>query len=283
MSLFSLEEVRQLSPLFHGRVGGALARKMMRLLSIDAMNALYERHSHLRGASFAHSVLADLGVIYEVYADNPSVVATLEDFGRCPPFITISNHPYGGIDGLILADLFGNLCPRYKLMVNQILGKVEALSSSFIPVTPMGDAHVAPTSASILGVRHALEHIYSGGALGLFPSGAVSDFSLLHRLVADREWQLSVVRLIARVRVPVIPVHFLDKNSWFYYTLGLIDWRVRLLRLPAELFNKSGSSVRLVIGDAISVEEQQKFLATHTIEEFGMWLRGRVYGMSLKV
>lgn len=283
MSLFSLEEVRKLSPLFHGRAGGVLARKMMHMLSIDAMNALYDRHAHLRGVSFTHSVLSDLGVVYDIYADNPSVVAALDDLGSHPPFVTISNHPYGGIDGLILADLFGNLCPSYKLMVNQILGKVEAMSSSFIPVTPMGDAHVAPTSASILGVRHALEHVYSGGALGFFPSGAVSDFSLHHRLVADREWQLSVVRLIARVRVPVIPIHFVGGNSWFYYALGLIDWRVRLLRLPAELFNKSTSSVRLVIGSAISVEEQQKYLAAHSIEEFGMWLRCKVYGMSPKV
>lgn len=60
--------------------------------------------------------------------------------------------------------------------------------------------------------------------------------------------------------------------------LGLIDWRVRLLRLPSELFNKQERPVRIAIGEVISVEEQQAYLHTHSIEEYGLWLRNRVYG-----
>lgn len=272
MALLTIQELQQMSPLFRGRTGSALGRGLMRLLAVDKLNALYDRHAHLGGPDFARSVLDDLGVRYEVLGDpQPSVI-------NQKPFITLSNHPYGSIDGVVLADLFGHLYPDYKIMVNKILGRVEALSPSFISVTPTGVERTTPTAESIIGIRRALGQLRSGGALGLFPSGAVSDLSLRDRCVRDREWQPAIIRLIAKAAVPILPVHFLDGNSRFYYMLGLIDWRIRLLRLPAELFNKAHRPVRLCIGEVIGVEEQQEYLATHGVEEYGLWLREKVYG-----
>ena len=279
MPLLTLQELEQVSPLFRGKAGRCLARGVMRLLAIDKLNALYDRNAHLTGPDFARSVLDDLGVHYEV-VENPSHYSSLTapPSSLTTPFITLSNHPYGSIDGIILADLFGHLFPDYKIMVNKILGRVEALSPSFISVTPTGVERTTPTAESIIGIRRALGQLRSGGALGLFPSGAVSDLSLRDRCVRDREWQPAIIRLIAKASVPILPVHFLDGNSRFYYLLGLIDWRVRLLRLPSELFNKQGRPVRIAIGEVISVEEQQAYLHTHSIEEYGLWLRNRVYG-----
>ena len=164
-------------------------------------------------------------------------------------------------------------------MVNQVLSRVKALSPSFITVTPTGVERTVATVESIAGIRHALKHLRRGGALGLFPSGAVSDLNLRDHCVRDREWQDPIIRFIAKAKVPILPMCFLDGNSWLYYSLGLIDWRVRLLRLPAEVFNKANRPVRLGIGTLIQVEEQEQYLATHTIEEYGHWLRNRVYNM----
>lgn len=276
MPLLTLQELEQMTSLFRGRIGNSLGRGLMRLLAVDKLNALYDRNAHLAGPDFARSVLDDLGVRYEVMGNpQPSVMSQ-------KPFITISNHPYGSIDGIILADLFGHLYPNYKIMVNKILGRIEALSPTFISVTPTGVERTSPTAESIVGIRRALEQLRSGGALGLFPSGAVSDLSLREHCVRDREWQSAIIRLIAKARVPILPVHFLDGNSRFYYSLGLIDWRVRLLRLPGELFNKSRRPARLSIGAVISVEEQQAYLSAHTMDEFGLWLRGKVYGCDLR-
>ena len=281
MPLLTLQEIEQLTPLFRGRVGHSLARGTMHLLSVDRLNALYDRHAHLRGADFARSVLEDLGIDYEVFVESEEVEAQLQTLDATP-FITISNHPYGSIDGVILADLFGHRCTNYKIMVNKILNRVEALAPSFISVTPTGVERTAATKESIMGVRRALMQLRSGGGLGLFPSGAVSDLSLREGCVRDRPWQPAIIALIAKARVPIMPVRFFDRNSSFYYTLGLIDWRVRLLRLPAEVFNKAGRPVRIGLAPLISVEEQQRYLATHTIEEFGIWLRGKVYGMEIR-
>lgn len=281
MPLLTLQELETLSPLFRGRAGRRLGRSLMRRLSVNKLNALYDRHAHLSGPDFAHSVLADLGIEYDVIAQTTEVMPQLDMLSSGVPFITISNHPYGSIDGIILADLFGHLHPNYKIMVNKILGRIEALSPSFISVTPTGVERTTPTKESIVGVRRALGQLRSGGALGLFPSGAVSDLSVRDRSVRDREWQPAIIRLIAKAQVPILPVRFFDGNSSLYYLLGLIDWRVRLLRLPAELFNKRRRPARIGIGPIVSVAEQQQYLATHSMEEFGQWLREKVYGMTL--
>lgn len=277
MPLITLHELEQMTPLFRGSVGNALARGVMRLLAVDKVNALYDRHAHLSGADFARNVLEDLEVDYEVFVDTHEVLAQLDELGEDTPFITISNHPYGHIDGLILADYFGHRS-NYKMMVNQFLNRIEALAPSLIPVTPTGVERAVATTESIMGVRRALAHLRSGGALGLLPAGAISDLSLRDGCVRDREWQPAIIAFMAKAKVPILPVHFLDRNSSLFYLLGLINWRVRLLRLPSEVFNKANRPVRLVIGAPISVEEQQQYLATHTLAEYGQWLRMRVYG-----
>lgn len=283
MPLLTLQELELSAPLLRNRAGRALGRCAMRLLSVDRANALYDRLCHLRGADFARGVLGALGIEYHLQASTPEVIAQLGELSQSGmPFITISNHPYGSVDGLILADCFGHMCPRYKLVANKVLLRIEALAPSLISVVPTGAERGVPTRESILGIRHALAHLRAGGSLGLFPAGAVSNLSLRHRCVLDREWQLPIVRFMAKARVPILPVHFGGGNSLFYYLLGLIDWRVRLLRLPAEVFNKSHRPVLLHVGPLVSVAEQQEYLASHTAEEFGLWLRGKVYGVPVR-
>lgn len=262
MPLLTLEELKREYPLFSGRCGTALGRGLMRLLSIDRVNDLYDRHSSLRGPDFARAVLDDIGVEYEVI--NPGVLDTLPD----GPFITISNHPYGSIDGVMLVDLFGHVRPDFKVMVNRLLSRVETLADNFICVTPTGNERTAPTTDSLRGIKEALIHVRDGHPLGIFPSGAVSDLSLEDRCIRDREWQEPVIRLIRKLNVPVVPVHFLDRNSDFYYMLGLLDWRVRLLRLPSEVFNKRGKRTRIALGRIITPERQQEFPDIDSFRDF---------------
>lgn len=270
MPLLTLSELESVSPLFRGKTGNALADRLMHALSVDKLNDLYDRNSVFNGPEFARSVLDELGVHYEI--ENMEVLDALPD----GPFITISNHPYGSIDGLILVDLFGQLRKDYKVMVNRILGRIEPLAENFISVTPTGNERKSPTDDSIKGIKECLRHVRAGGSLGLFPSGAVSDLSLRDRCIRDRQWQEPVIRLIKKLEVPILPVTFLDRNSDFYYSLGLIDWRVRLLRLPSEVFNKSGKPARIALGKPITLQQQKSY---DDIGEFGRFLRSSVYDL----
>ena len=111
----------------------------------------------------------------------------------------------------------------------------------------------------------------------VYTAGAVSDLKPREGwVIRDRDWQDAAVKLIMKAGVPIIPIRFFDRNSLFYYILGLIDFRVRLLRLCHEVTNKKGKPVRLGIGEVISVEEQKQYT---DLQEFKAFLRSKVYDM----
>lgn len=309
MALISIEELERISPLFRGKCGNAFARRVLHLLKLDAIEELNERCSIHKGAEFARAVIEAVGAAYSV--NGLPRDEALEKF-RIPegPFITISNHPIGSLDGLALIDFIGHLRDDYKFMVNELLSRFEALRGSLISVNPNGKLLSAPTATSISGVRQAKLHLEAGGCLGLFPSGAVSDLKLGPRpavpgagpaasgpgvpgagrvvpgptgnpphtepRVRDREWQTGIIKFIRNAGVPVLPIRLLDGNSAFYYNLGLIDWRVRLLRLPSEMLNKNGKTLRFITGPVIDAARISSFPDLDSLRQA---LRASVYSL----
>lgn len=272
MALIELSDWEKASPLFRGRAGNALARGLMKGLSLDAVCRIYDEASAHTGTDFAKAVLDITRSDYQI--GGLSHLEVLENAN----FITVSNHVYGALDGLILADFFGHLTPDYKILVNKVLGIMTAFGPSFITVIPTGEERTAARKESIDGIYKTLRHIRKGGTMGFFPSGAVSDLSLRDRAIRDRAWQEPVIRLIRKARVPVVPVRFFDRNSLYYYLLGLLSWRIRLLRLPKEAISQGGKPIRVGIGSVISVEEQDRFSDLGAFSDF---LRTAVYGMEL--
>ncbi len=270
MPVITPEEATALVPALKGRE--RLVRAGMKITGVDKVNALYDRCLPLEGAGFSAALLRDVGIDYLV-GGFEHLKALAEG-----PFITISNHPYGHLDGMMLIDLVGHLRPGFKLMVNRVLAHIRALGVNFIEVDPTGSERLAATQKSVGGVRAALTTLREGEPLGLFPSGAVSDLSVRDGFrIRDRKWQEAALKLICKAAVPVLPVRFFDRNSLFYYCLGLMDYRIRLIRLCHEVFNKKGRTVRLGIGPVISPEEYGNL----SLDELSVFLRDRVYGMPL--
>ncbi|MCR5520024.1 MAG: 1-acyl-sn-glycerol-3-phosphate acyltransferase [Bacteroidales bacterium] len=282
MAILPIEEIERLVPAFRGKVGNAVARGLLHFLKVDTIEKLNEQLSPNKGPEFAKAVLEAAGLKYTL--DGLGREEAMERFRSIlpeGPFITISNHPIGSLDGLALIDFFGHLRDDYKFMVNEILARFESLRPSLISVNPNGNIIAAPTARSIAGVRKAKEHLEKGGGLGLFPSGAVSDKKLgklpeNEPRVRDRDWQMSIIKFIRNAGVSVLPIHLLDGNSSFYYNLGLIDWRVRLLRLPSEMLNKAGKTLRMASGPLISPEQIK---AAANLEELRKMLRASVYSL----
>ena len=272
MPLLPVEQIERLAPVFKGKVGNAAARILRKVLSIKTLSDLYDKIDEYQGADFAGVLLDRLGVNYKL--GGAQRLQNLPD----GPFITVSNHPYGGMDGIILIDLMGHLRPGFKVMVTEFLALVEALRPSLIVVNPKNNLNKGITAKNIQGVREVLERLHDGEPVGFFPSGAVSDLSLKEMKIRDREWQEAVLRLIQKAKVPIVPVRFFDHNSMWFYYLGLIDWRVRLMQLPHELVNKKHRRIRVGIGEVLTVEEQSKH---SDIKDFGAFLRSKVYDMPL--
>jgi putative hemolysin len=271
-TVVDVDFLAQKSIFFRGRLGNWFARFVLRILAIDRINWAYGRSCHRTGAPFADGLLKDFGVDYRV--GNADRLQNLPEGA----FITVSNHPYGGLDGIILIHLMASIRPDYKVMVNQILTLIEAMDENFISVQPRIGNNTTPSAAAINGVRETLHQLKNGHPVGCFPAGAVSMFKLRTLRVRDREWQDGVLKLIQLAKVPVLPIRFYDKNSIFFYFLGLIDWRIRSLRMPYELFNKKGKRPRLGIGELIPAEKIAKFSGT---KELGDFLREKVYEMPL--
>ena len=270
------DAAERLSPIFKGRKGQLLFDVAAGLTGVARINALHDRVDRAGipyGAPFAKGILDDIGVDFRI--GNAERLRDLPE----GPFIVVANHIYGHIDGICLLDLFGQRRPETKVLVNEMLTWIPGLAPNFIAVNPTLNACQTASATSINGVKSALLQIREGGPLCMFPSGAVADLKPKeHWTLSERDWQDAAIRLIQKARVPVIPVRFFDRNSRFYYALGLIDYRVRFARLFHEMFNKRGTHPRLGIGEIISVEEQEK----HTdLQDFKDYLRHSVYDMPL--
>ena len=272
MPLLPVEQIEQLAPVFKGKFGNAVTGLLRKVLSVKTLSDLYDTINEYEGADFAGALLDRLGLNYQLGGSKR--LLNLSD----GPFITISNHPYGGMDGIILIDLIGHLRPGFKVMVTEFLALVEALRPSLIVVNPKNNLNKGITAKNISGVREVLQRLHDGEPVGFFPSGAVSDLSLKEMKIRDREWQEAVLRLIQKAKVPIVPIRFFDHNSLWFYNLGLIDWKVRILQLPHELVNKKHRRIRVGVGEVLTIEEQSEY---SDIKDFGAFLRSKVYDMPL--
>ncbi len=264
--VLTYEDVCRMAPFFRGKPW--LVKAIFRFLKIDRVNAVHSRWASTPGVPFSHA-LVEKEFKVRVRVDHEEILS------RFPTgaFVTVSNHPLGAFDGIVLLHEVGTFRPDYQVMVNLFLNNLSAMRPSFIAVDPSGSADPEKKRVTLQGIREAIAHVKAGHPLGFFPAGAVSKVKRdLH--IRDRQWQPSIIRLISQLKVPVIPVYFHGHNSTFFNILGIIDWRLRTLRLPAEVFRMRGREVHLSIGEPITVEEQRD---CGTVEELGRLLRARTY------
>ncbi len=260
-------DVCKIAPFFKGKE--KLVNRVFHWLAVDKTNDYHKRNMHLSGPDFSHRMFEELGA--PVTIRNEQVLDSLPD----GPFITVSNHPYGALDGMSLIDIVGHHRPDFKVMVNLILNNIGALRPNFIAVDALASDDPEKRAVSVKGITDAMRHVRQGHPLGFFPAGAVSKLTWELR-IQDREWQPSVVRIIQKLKVPVVPIYFHGHNSWIFTALGMIDWRLRTLRLPTEVFNKKGYDFRVSIGDIITPETMAQY---STPEELGAFLKQQTYNL----
>jgi putative hemolysin len=247
---------------------------LMKLFNLHKINKLYgEIHEH-QGLDFIQAMLHQLNIQIELpQADK-------EHIPKTGAFITVSNHPFGMLDGIILLAIMLESRPDFKVMANFLLQKVENLKDLFIPVNPFEDNPKAGSSFG--GIREFLRHIKAGHPAGIFPAGEVSTYQTDWKHITDREWQRPALKMIARAEVPVLPVHFIGSNSLIFHLLGIINPSLRTATIPSEYLRKKDTYLKVRIGSAITPEEQKRF---ETPEQLGRYMRARVYalGSAMKI
>jgi putative hemolysin len=229
------------------------------------LNTLYEWNTNLEEIEFANSHWDELQIKFEI----PE-----EDLKRLPKdgaYITISNHPLGGIDGVLLLKLMLEKEPNFKIIANFLLHRIEPLKKYIMPVNPFENHK--DVKSSVIGLKETFRHLSDGKPLGMFPAGEVSTYKD-GKLVVDKPWEEGAIKVIRKAQVPVVPIYFHAKNSGLFYLLSKINSTLRTAKLPSELFSQKDRVIKVRIGKPISVNEQNEY---KTIEDYSEFLRKKTY------
>lgn len=270
MDLITPKDLVNAAPVLKIFGGESLARLIYRFLKFDKVNGVYVNHGHLPGPAFIDEVLRVLDVGF----DLPK--ADLANIPSKGGFITVSNHAYGGIDGIILLKIFPGVREDFRVIVNFLLTKLDPLKPYFLGVNPF-ETH-KDLKSSFGGLKDAFIHLHNGHPIGIFPAGEVATYQFQNGYITDKEWQHSILKFIRKANVPVVPVYFDGNNSKFFHFLGMIHPALRTARLPAEMFNKRTKVIRVRVGHPIPVWDQEIF---RDIGEFGKYLRMRTYSLGI--
>ena len=266
MSLVSSKEISQVIGLQKlGFLGSFVGWIILRILRISAVNKIYDNNKNKSDLDFLNGILDDCKVKFEI----PE-----EDLKRIPeegPFITISNHPLGGIDGVLLLKLVTEKRTDYKIVANFLLHRVAPLKPYVMPVNPFETRKDA--KSSIAGIKSALLHLRDGKPLGIFPAGEVSTHKD-GKLNVDKPWEEGAIKLIKKANVPVIPIYFHAKNSRLFYFLSKFSDTLRTAKLPSEVIQQRGRVIKVRIGKPISVKDQDTFKA---LPDFYKFIRKKTY------
>lgn len=252
----------------------ALGRPLGMVLGLDELNARYAKVQSLgaetRGedaasGAFLSRALDELGVRHEI---------SEADLARIPlsgPLVVASNHPFGVLEGLVLARLLGQLRPDVKILANHLLARIPEMRPHLIVVDPFGGGGSKVRNLS--GLREALSWLKNGGALLAFPAGEVASLQVARRMVADPPWQRGVAALARKAGAPVLPVFVHGRNGALFQAAGLVHPRLRTLLIPRENM-RTGRTVQVSVGTAVSAERLASFASD---EDMSAYLRFRCH------
>lgn len=256
----------------NGVAGNVLAGALMRILGLNKLNDIYKGIYQYQGVDFADKLLEHLNVSCDCLPHE------LEYLPKEGPFIMVSNHPFGAIDGIIMLSIIAKRRPDLRILTNFILSYIPNLEEYFFPVNPFTDR--PGMKSSIRGLKLAKEHLAKGGVLGLFPSGEVSSNRNREKVVKDIDWQLSIVKLIKGAGVPVVPLYFNGGNSRLFHLMGKVNPYLRTARLPHELINKRDRTISLRIGKPLQPAELEEYV---DLPALGKYLWNRTYALESNV
>lgn len=269
MGLVSAKEVARAIKLDkYGIAGTFIGWMLMKVTKISTLNKLYNRNKHLKGIAFLDGLLDDLEIKFEIPEED------LKRLPKTGAYITISNHPLGGIDGILLLKLMLEKEPNFKIIANFLLHRIEPMKPYIMPVNPFENHKDAKSSLN--GLKESLRHLSDGKPLGIFPAGEVSTYKD-GKLIVDKPWEEGSIKFIKKANVPVIPIYFHAKNSRLFYFLSRLNDTFRTAKLPSELLAQKNRIIKVRIGKPISIAEQNEF---ETLESYGDFLRKKTYMLS---
>src|SRR3984893_18381387 len=148
------------------RLPRPLATAVNRFLQIHRLEELYARARAENG--FVRRLLDDLQIQVEVTASD------FEKIPRSGPVVAVSNHPFGILDGVMLADLLTRARFDVRILTNRLLSELPELARICFFIDPFHGPESRTANGSAL--KQSVKHLRAGGMLLVFPAGEVSHF-----------------------------------------------------------------------------------------------------------
>jgi putative hemolysin len=236
---------------------------LKRIIHQDGINALLRNNGNLRDAAFIRASLEFLEIKYRVFGT--------ENIPKSGRFIFVSNHPLGGLDGLVFMDQLSKHFSNIKFPVNDILMNIRNLSGIFLPVNKHG-------GQAKDAIRQLEETYASGSQILYFPAGLCS--RKRRGFIKDLKWHKSFISKAVQHKRDIIPAFFSGRNSDFFYNLSNIRTfigikaNIEMLYLPDEMFRQKNKDLMLVFGKPIP---WQTFDNSRSALEWADWVKTKSY------
>lgn len=203
--------------------------------------------------------------------------AEIERIPATGPCIVVANHPHGLVDGMMIAELVGEMRTDYKILTRSLLTGVEEVADFMIPVPFSHEEDAFEKSLEMR--KQAMSHLADGGCIVIFPSGAVASADSWWGPAVEGEWNPFTAKMIQRSGAAVVPVRFPGQNSRWYQIASQISPTLRQGLLIHEVAHSFGKPQRPIIGAPISKEAIRE--QGRNARDFMVWLREHT--LSLRV
>ena len=238
-----------------------LLHPLERLLHIEEINNIISAGQNLAPQEFLRYVFRWFDVSYDVANTAP-----IDDHR----YIFVANHPFGALDGMMLADMLLRRWSDVGVIVNDLLMHIEPLRELWIPVNKYGRQHSAELYHQ--SMRSATKQLLT------FPAGMCSRW--VDGRVADLRWRTRFVKDAEYYNRLIVPIYVDGTLSSRFYNiykvrraLGL-SVNVELLLLVDELFRQRGTRVKIVVGRALDLRSMRGGVA-----ECAASIRNEVYAL----
>lgn len=255
----------------HGVFGSIMVELGFYVFGFHKIVKYIDNDTESQGAEFVAQFLNNMDVSAGFDEEQ---LSNIPDKGG---FVVVSNHPFGGIEGLLLYQIVTRIRPDFKLMANYLLSLIPNLKDSIFEVNPFTSN--PEWNDSRKGLRSSIRYLTEEHGVGIFPAGEVSRYHE-HDYPEDLPWSLSIARLIKNIGVPVVPVFWKGQNSRIFYSLDKMHTLLGTLQLPRELANKHNKCLPMQIGMPISPAEMAKY---EQPKDLAAYLRARTYALEANI
>lgn len=174
------------------------------------------------------------------------VGGSLDNLPAQGPLITVSNHPYGILDGLMLGHLLAVRRGDFRILANSVFRKAEDLDRVILPIS--FDETREALAQNIATRAESLRYLGAGGAIGIFPGGTVSTAATPFGKPMDPIWRSFTAKMIAKSGAAVVPIYFAGHTSRLFQLASHLHPSLRMGLLIREFRARTDGPVQIVIG-----------------------------------